>query len=179
MEWITVWFNLKIWTMKDRTSNGTTAVTNRTFQKMVLMWNAMVHTALLSVPLDGDQEADGEWNAKLMILGHILNSLHVSRVRTCLRNWKAPMLLYKIFSERTFRWPKSSAEILHTNFKSKTVSSNKAVARETSNANVEMVKMVIRHGKNHATGPSRESHGLFKTSQQSPVGAKDIHHQDQ
>ena len=152
------------WTIKDRPSNGMTAVTNQVFQKMVLMWNAMVHTVLLSVPLDGDQEADGESNVKLMILGHILNSRHVSRARTCLKNWKAPMLLYKIFSERTFRWPKSSAEILHTNFKSKTISSNKVAARETSNVNVEMVKMVILHGRNHATGPSRENHGLFKTS---------------
>ena len=76
---------------------------NQMFQKMVKMSNAMVHTVLLSVPLDGDQEADGESDAKQIILGHILNSPHVSLVQTCLRNWQAPMLQCKIFSERTFQ----------------------------------------------------------------------------
>ena len=154
------------WTIKDRTSNGTTVVTNQVFLKMVLMWNAMVHTVLLSVPSDGDQEADGESNVKLIILGHILDTLHVSRARTCLRNWKAPMRQYKIFSERTFRWPKYSAGIPQINFKSKTIFSNKVAAREILNAFVEMVKKGIQHGKNHATGHSKENHGLFKTFQQ-------------
>ena len=154
------------WTIQDQTSNGTIVVINQMFQTMVKMWNAMVHTVLLSVPLDGDQEADGEFDAKQIILGHILNFLHVSRVRTCLRNWQAPMLQYKIFSERTFQWLKSSAGTPQINSISKTISSKKVAARKILNANVEMVKMVIQHGRNHATGHSKESYGLLKTSQQ-------------
>ena len=72
--------NLKFWTIKDQSSNGTIVAINQMFQKMVKMWNVMVHTVLLSVPLDGDQGADGESDVKQITLGHILNSLHVPRV---------------------------------------------------------------------------------------------------
>ena len=70
----------------DQISSGTIVVQNHLYPWMVEMFDVLEQSVLQCAQLDGDHKVVGKLNAKLITLGHIQDSHHVSHAQIWPRN---------------------------------------------------------------------------------------------